>query len=639
MIVLLVVGTLQAPSAGAVHPKLVPYSTDPKDAKVSLKLLQAERSISTTNLTLRRFAEDSSVAVTSGGLLLDIVYLGDRNEASKDFAISGVTVYHHSERWHRVSASIDNIRIVHQLAAIPKVVMVKPQPRPELQSGIVTSQAFQALKTDIAQGRFHVDGSGQKIGILSGDFAHTSGVRDANTIPPIGVAGFLQGSRPQDTGDLPSIVEIRNDGYVGSAGDEGAAMAELVHDLAPGATLAFHTALLNEGVFADGIEDLWQNAGCSILVDDVIMPTEPIYQDGPVAQAASEAADNGVVYFCSAGNTANRGFWLLYNDLNPNVDDTDYPPTGADFHDWGGGIAFLVIQIQPLETLNAQLHWNQPSSSVAPGHVGSQIDMDLYLYDEFDQIAESVESQGDTGEPFGDAIESISYTNFNFFFSKTVYLAVEHYSGNQEFIPQSSTTRLEFRLIFSSQEWHGSIQYIPDETSLYGGPTIRGHALAPGVISVGAVPWYEAPTYNSGVLISPEPFSSRGGDLSYHFDGLGNFNPYTDFHPDIACVDKTNTTFFGGDIPEDPDLFPNFTGTSAAAPSAAAIAALMLQLNPSLSPDEIRYYLQLTAVDVTGYRAAVGPDDVTGWGLIDAEAALEAVAPDTAAYGSWTLYE
>ena len=47
--------------------------------------------------------------------------------------------------------------------------------------------------------------------------------------------------------------------------------------------------------------------------------------------------------------------------------------------------------------------------------------------------------------------------------------------------------------------------------------------------------------------------------------------------PGVAAADNANTSFFGGDDVGDLDTKPNFSGTSAAAPHAAAIAALVLE--------------------------------------------------------------
>ncbi len=67
-----------------------------------------------------------------------------------------------------------------------------------------------------------------------------------------------------------------------------------------------------------------------------------------------------------------------------------------------------------------------------------------------------------------------------------------------------------------------------------------------------------------------------------------------------------------------------FSGTSAAAPQAAGLAALMLSINPNLTPDEIKSILMATATDVTkgmsGLQdpAEVGFDLATGAGLMNA---------------------
>ena len=69
------------------------------------------------------------------------------------------------------------------------------------------------------------------------------------------------------TGELPADVEVLP-GQAGD-GDEGTAMLEIVHDLAPGAQLGFATAFTSDASFADNIRAL-RAAGCDVIVDDVL---------------------------------------------------------------------------------------------------------------------------------------------------------------------------------------------------------------------------------------------------------------------------------------------------------------------------------------------------------------------------------
>ncbi len=63
------------------------------------------------------------------------------------------------------------------------------------------------------------------------------------------------------------------------------------------------------------------------------------------------------------------------------------------------------------------------------------------------------------------------------------------------------------------------------------------------------------------------------------------------------------------------------SGTSMAAPHAAGVAALMLSVNPNLTPDQIKQTLQETAVDM----GDPGVDAFHGYGRIDAGAAVAAI--------------
>ena len=67
------------------------------------------------------------------------------------------------------------------------------------------------------------------------------------------------------------------------------------------------------------------------------------------------------------------------------------------------------------------------------------------------------------------------------------------------------------------------------------------------------------------------------------------------------------------------------SGTSAAAPHVAAVAALMLTVNPALSPRDVGGIINQTAKDLS----MTGWDSGTGWGVVSAFGAVESVADPT----------
>lgn len=485
----------------------------------------------------------------------------------------------------------------------------------------------------------------------------------------------------QLTRDLPTTVFLIQDAPAGS--DEGSAMGELVHDLAPDAAIAFHTAFLGEASFAEGIlklagilpigvdaegEEVFVKS--TVIVDDVIYFAEPVYQQGIVAYAAALAVQEGVPFFSAAGNSANNALRQVYVDSDSRNDEEVSPPTGRDLHRWSNGSTFLPITLPPGGSFRALLHWNQPNESVALGALVSsatslnacRVDLDAYitltpdeegLNEVFSAIAAaegrfSRTVQGNTEFPEGDAFESVFYRNPRNE-NVTVYLAVDHFWGSQGSIPQINNTPLEFSVIFIDRTDGVQITNIESPAADKGGPTIWGHSVAPGVVAVGAVNYFDTPSFSTAfgptAEIDPETFSSKGGPLTIFFGYNGLPAPATYFKPDIACVNGNNTTFFPGSTEEprqnpevgygdfDLDGHPNFFGTSAAAPNAAAIAALMLDLNGRLLPDQVTTALRQSAIDVKGARATVGVDDVSGSGLVDALAALDYVSAN---YGTDT---
>ena len=90
-----------------------------------------------------------------------------------------------------------------------------------------------------------------------------------------------------------------------------------------------------------------------------------------------------------------------------------------------------------------------------------------------------------------------------------------------------------------------------------------------------------------------------------------------------ACADQ-------GYTPCATDDFRPPDGTSFAAPQATAVAANLLSIRPLLRPEQVTTIIERTAVDANVYTGcaacAPGRDAYTGWGALDATAALESLS-------------
>ena len=199
---------------------------------------------------------------------------------------------------------------------------------------INTSEGDVAHQATFARQMYSVDGTGIVVGVLSD-----------------GVDSLAD---RQATGDLPPHVTILP-GQAGT-GDEGTAMLEIVHDLAPGAELYFATAITGQEQFAANIKALC-DAGVNVIVDDILYFREAAFEDGIIAQGITAATSDGCFYFSAAGNGGNL------NDRTAGVWEGDYNEVASGglshLHDFSGGAV--------VETKSPATVW--ASSSSGPTHL------------------------------------------------------------------------------------------------------------------------------------------------------------------------------------------------------------------------------------------------------------------------------
>lgn len=464
---------------------------------------------------------------------------------------------------------IEQLEAISQLSAIQKI---KPS-YSHLHSGNALSQGDKAQYSDIARSTFNVDGSGITIGTLSDSYNCLGGA----------TADVASNDLPQN------ILVLAESSTCSSSTDEGRAMMQIIHDVAPGAMQVFHTALGGKAAYANGILNLANNANADIINDDVIYLDEPMFQDGIIAQAIDTVKQNGVAYFSAAGNNGLQSYESAYR--NSGVRGYSARSKRHDFDGGASTDSLMQVTIPANSQILFVLQWNDPFYSVS-GAPGADTDMDIILY--------SASGQAITGSTDsnvgGDAVEVFAYTNSSSS-SVTYQLAIDYVKG-----PEPELIKLVY---FGNMTIN---EYATYSASSY------GHAIATGSHAVGAARYTQTPAY--GVTPpSLENFSSRGG-VSILYDLAGNPINVKRQKPNIVAPNGVDNTFFGSDY--EGNGWPNFFGTSAATPHAAAVAALIKSFNNQLTADEILTIIDSTAIDMKN----AGFDYASGYGLIDASAAL-----------------
>lgn len=565
-------------------------------------------------------------------VLVEVRFRAGALAAREELGAAGADTLAASARYQTVTVSALPASL-HAIAQVPGVENVTPVLAPvtaaaECPSGAIVSEGDAQLKAKAARdANPGVDGTGVTIGILSDSFDQASENGEGGPIAAKAEDDVESGDLPGANGCLDAsttpVEVLPGEEGPASGGDEGRAMAQIAHDLAPGATLKFATAFTGDEIsFANNIRAL-AAAGAEVIVDDVFWQGEPFFQDGPIAVAVNEVVEAGVIYLSAAGNdnlVDKEGHDIASWESPKYRDAGSCPPAvqavpGANaFHclDFNPGSAVdktFGMKVEAGETLAVDLQWDEPWFGVGT-------DMDAFLLNSTGGLlAESAEDNLDLAP-----VEVLEWTNTSSS-TKTVQLAVNRFSG--------STPRLKFALL-ENGGGVSATEYPQSSGQDAVGPTIFGHSGSASAISVAAV--------RSTTKAFPERYSSRGPvrhDFGPVLDDTAAApleSPEFISKPDLTATDCVRTTFFS--FFDDEEFFPTpgwyFCGTSAAAPHAAAIAALMHQAEPAAGPEQVREALFGSAAST--FNLKYGPCAI-GAGLIDAVGAIEAVLAKSGAAG------
>jgi len=558
-----------------------------------------------------------------------------------------------------------------------------------------------------------VDGSGITVGVMSDSY-------DGSPVDEV----TIRAADDVASGDLPGAgnpvgntqpVVVLEDSISPTSTDEGRGMMQIVHDLAPKARLGFATADGGQLNFANNIRALAGLPGAehavpgfkaNIIVDDIIYPDEPFFQDGIVAQTVDEVVGKGVTYFSSAGNRPATEAYDSDVRIVPgrpaswagtNLDFTDVDPAlyAGGFHDFDAGRGVDIAQTIAFDPGSLIVfQWNEPFDPQPPTPVGPPLatgvgtvppggDATFTFDGTAGQIVEIFLDADNTTtgtpnpdltfllvDPNGDPVQFVdtgtnpesltlqlaltgTYTvivdsflpaqfgdfqyrvqaveveeqvrsdyNLLFFLEDGTFIGAfseQNLLTNrpmesgflpgatlQMVIARANTPNSRNRNVADHLRYVGFDGVFPQEYFSYLGPVTYGHNSAQGAMGVAAYSFY-AP-------FIPEYFTSPGPSTIY-FDRNNRrmHKPQIRQKPDIAAMDGANTTFFGDDSSVDADTFPNFFGTSAAAPHAAAIAALVLDAagGPGrIKPAKMREILQDSA-----FRHDLDPFTASGFAL------------------------
>ncbi len=469
-----------------------------------------------------------------------------------------------------------------EAALLSGVKSVMLEHKPQLRIGKATSQGVATMHADKLNA-LGLLGQGVTIGALSDSY-------DKSTATKIHAAQDIK------SGDLPGkgnpfghtqpVVVIDEDPAAGT--DEGRALLQIIHDIAPAAKLCFATAFTGEVQFAANILKLADPKGpckANVIDDDVGYSNEPFFSDGVVALAVDQVKADGVAYFSSAGNDNSGNYSATFNPVSDAdarkkfsgglaLGTVDPNLTAGGFHNFGTktAVSIALPVFAPPGNHILVLQWDDPFYGNVP-----TASYDFLVFDAkgvYHPELSGIDNIYSTSQP----VQAVTLPGGNA--GAEFWLAIALRPGG------AVKHAMHLKMIDFDDGNQVTLLEFADRLA----PALFGHPAAQGAIAVAADFWDNT--------ISTEYFSSLGPTVIYlDQDNVPLATGQVRQKPDIAAPDGVDTTFFIGapSVPGDPN--PQFFGTSAAAPHAAGVAALLIQAagGPGqLSPDRLKALLQET---------------------------------------------
>jgi large repetitive protein len=357
------------------------------------------------------------------------------------------------------------------LAVRDDVAQMTPIYAPILKVGSANNQGDAAQRSNTVRTTFGVNGTGVKVGVLSDTVnAVDDGLEDS-----------------QDSNDLDNVQVLRDSSF---GSDEGRAMLELIHDIAPGASLAFATANGGQNAFANSINLLRTN-GANIMVDDIGYPDEPMYQPGVIDTAVKTFTQAGGIYLAAIGNSGNSGWEQAASFFDVTVPTPTDPNNVETFIDWDPAAATTARRMTLTTTLDGDVsfQWDNPWNGVI-GNATADLDIRFFQTGTNTRVGTGgLDNNLTSNRPF-EIVRNLPAGTYD------VEIQIEDIDDGAA---QPSRFKFTGEVGITTTQFTGA-------TRAAG----FGHSVGQEVISVGAVNFFDAPPVDNTPPIPTADYSSTG---------------------------------------------------------------------------------------------------------------------------------